>query len=130
MHLEDIAKHLPVLFMALLVSILFVQSGLDKVLDWKGNVDWLNGHFSKTFLGGMVPMMLATITLMELATGALHYHADILGVAPWSRNYYSSIFRPANCQRLCRRCRPGAVFPAPHFPDVSHRSVSEGLTTS
>lgn len=71
MHVEDLAKHLPALFCALLVSILFIQSGLDKVFDWKGNLGWLTGHFSKTFIGGMVPMMLGTITLMELASGFL-----------------------------------------------------------
>lgn len=71
MHLEDIAKNLPALFAALLVSILFIQSGLDKVFDWTGNVDWLRGHFSKTFLAGMVPLMLAKITVLELATGFL-----------------------------------------------------------
>ena len=71
MHLDDIVKNLPTIFSALLVSILFIQSGLDKVLDWKGNLDWLTGHFSKTFLSGTVPMMLATITIMELATGFL-----------------------------------------------------------
>jgi uncharacterized membrane protein YphA (DoxX/SURF4 family) len=71
MHLEEIGKNLPALFSALLVAILFIQSGLDKVFDWKGNLGWLTGHFSKTFLAGMVPMMLGTITLMELATGFL-----------------------------------------------------------
>ena len=71
MHLEDIAKNLPALLSALLVSILFIQSGLDKVVDWKGNLTWLTGHFSKTFLSSMVPMMLATITLTELAAGSL-----------------------------------------------------------
>ena len=69
MHLEDVAKNLPALFAALLVSILFIQSGLDKIFDWKGNLEWLTGHFSKSFLSGMVPVMLATITVMELATG-------------------------------------------------------------
>jgi len=65
----DFVLNLPSLFAALFVAILFIQSGLDKVFDWKGNLEWLTGHFSKTFLAGMVPMMLATITLMELATG-------------------------------------------------------------
>jgi len=55
----------------LLVSILFIQSGLDKIFDWKGNVEWLNGHFSKTFMGGMVPLLLGTITVMETITGLL-----------------------------------------------------------
>ena len=71
MTLEILVKNLPALFAALLVAILFIQSGLDKVFDWRGNLEWLTGHFSKTFLRGTVPPMLATITLMELATGFL-----------------------------------------------------------
>ena len=71
MNFEAIAKNLPALLAALLVAILFIQSGLDKVFDWRGNLEWLTGHFSKTFLKGTVPPMLATITLMELATGVL-----------------------------------------------------------
>jgi hypothetical protein len=71
MQFEEIGKNLPALFGALLVSILFIQSALDKVFDWKGNLEWLTGHFSKTFLRGTVPPMLGTITLMELATGFL-----------------------------------------------------------
>lgn len=68
---DHLLKNLPALFAALLVAILFLQSGLDKVLDWKGNLGWLTGHFSKTFLARSVPVMLATITVMELATGFL-----------------------------------------------------------
>jgi uncharacterized membrane protein YphA (DoxX/SURF4 family) len=71
MTLELIIKNLPALLGALLVAILFIQSGLDKVFDWRGNLEWLTGHFSKTFLRGTVPPMLATITLMELTTGFL-----------------------------------------------------------
>src|SRR6476619_205352 len=71
MRWDELIKNLPALFAALFVAILFIQSGLDKVFDWKGNVGWLTGHFSKTFLAPMVTMMLATITVMELATGFL-----------------------------------------------------------
>src|SRR4028118_1523181 len=71
MGFEELGRNLPALFSALLVSILFIQSGLDKVFDWKGNLEWLTRHFSKTFLSKTVPPMLATITLMELATGFL-----------------------------------------------------------
>jgi len=71
MEFGELGKNLPALFSALLVSILFIQSGLDKVFDWKGNLEWLTGHFSKTFLRGTVPPMLATITVMELAAGFL-----------------------------------------------------------
>jgi hypothetical protein len=71
MAFDQIAKNLPVLLCALFVAILFLQSGLDKVIDWKGNLSWLTGHFSKTFLAGTVPIMLVIITLMEMATGVL-----------------------------------------------------------
>ncbi len=53
------------------LAILFLQSGLDKVIDWKGNLGWLTGHFAKSPLRGVVTPMLATLTLMELASGAL-----------------------------------------------------------
>lgn len=71
METESLLKNLPALFAALFTAILFIQSGLDKVFDWKGNLEWLTGHFSKTFVAGMVPMMLATITVMEIVTGTL-----------------------------------------------------------
>jgi uncharacterized membrane protein YphA (DoxX/SURF4 family) len=69
--MEAIFKNLPALLAALLVAVLFIQSGLDKIFDWKGNLGWLTGHFSKTFLGPMVPVLLATITAMELGAGLL-----------------------------------------------------------
>jgi hypothetical protein len=71
MTLDQILRNLPALFAALLVAILFIQSALDKVFDWKGNLGFLTEHFSKTFLASMVPMMLATIAVMELVTGFL-----------------------------------------------------------
>ncbi|CAN5424752.1 MAG: DoxX family protein [Acidobacteriota bacterium] len=71
MSIETIAQNLPALFAALLVSILFIQSGLDKIFDRRGNLEWLTGHFSKTFLAPLVPILLVTITVMELAAGVL-----------------------------------------------------------
>jgi hypothetical protein len=69
--IDELIKYLPALFAALFTAILFLQSGLDKIFDWKGNLEFLTGHFSKTFVAGMVPMMLGTITLLEIATGAV-----------------------------------------------------------
>jgi len=54
---------------SLFFAILFLQSGFDKVLDWKGNIDWLQGHFEKTIFKGYVKPMVATLTIMELAAG-------------------------------------------------------------
>lgn len=56
---------------ALFLAIVFIQSGLDKVFDYKGNRDFLKSHFSKTFLGGMVGLLLPLITLLELGGGLL-----------------------------------------------------------
>ncbi|MDQ3635113.1 MAG: DoxX family protein [Acidobacteriota bacterium] len=77
MTIEEIGRNLPALFCAVLVAILFIQSGLDKVFDWKGNIEWLTGHFKETFLSGMVPMMVATITVLEILTGFLSAAAII-----------------------------------------------------
>ncbi len=71
MHFEDALKNLPALFCSLLVSILFIQSSLDKVFDRKGNLEWLTGHFEKTVLNSAVPMLLGTITALELMTGIM-----------------------------------------------------------
>ena len=53
------------------LAILFLQSGLDKIFDRKGNLDWLTGHFAKSPLAGMVPLLLVVITILEIAAGAL-----------------------------------------------------------
>jgi len=64
------------IFVSAFLAILFLQSGLDKVFDFKGNLGWLQGHFEKSFLKGMVPVLVVTITLVELAAGA----ASAIGV--------------------------------------------------
>jgi len=51
------------------LAIVFIQSGLDKTFHYKGNLDWLKGHFSSSFLAGLVPILLSTLTAIELAAG-------------------------------------------------------------
>ena len=53
------------------LAILFLQSGIDKVVDRRGNLEWLKGHFAKSPLAGAVPVMVTIITIMELAAGVL-----------------------------------------------------------
>lgn len=62
-------NHLPLIFASLFVAILFTQSGLDKVFNFNGNMEWLQGYFAKTFLAPSVPMMVVTITILEVVTG-------------------------------------------------------------
>ena len=51
------------------LSILFLQSGLDKVFDWKVNLSWLKSHFANSMLGKVVPILLGIITFFEVAAG-------------------------------------------------------------
>ena len=53
------------------LAILFLQSGIDKIVDRRGNLDWLKGHFAKSPLAGMVPLMVTVVTILELLAGAL-----------------------------------------------------------
>jgi hypothetical protein len=50
-------------------AILFLQSGIDKITDRKGNLVWLTGHFANTPLARMVPLLLTTITIFEVLAG-------------------------------------------------------------
>ena len=53
------------------LAILFLQSGIDKVVDRRGNLEWLKEHFGKSPLAGVVPAMVTTITILELVAGTL-----------------------------------------------------------
>ena len=65
------AIYLLQIFGSAFLAILFLQSGIDKIIDHGGNLDWLKGHFSKSPLGGVVPILLMAITILEVAAGAL-----------------------------------------------------------
>jgi len=65
------AIYLTQIFGSAFLAILFLQSGIDKIIDHRANLEWLKGHFAKSPLGGVVPALLTTITLLELAAGAL-----------------------------------------------------------
>ena len=60
----------PLLVLAFL-AITFLQSGYDKIKDWKGNVEWLNSHFSNTVLVKQVPLALGIVLLLEIVSGVL-----------------------------------------------------------
>jgi len=49
----------------------FLQSGIDKIADWKGNLSWLTGHFAKTFLRRVVPILLGIVLIIEIITAIL-----------------------------------------------------------
>ena len=51
------------------LAILFLQSGLDKVLDWKGNKEYIAGYFSKSPLARFSTFLLFNITALEVIAG-------------------------------------------------------------
>jgi diacylglycerol kinase len=65
------ATYLMQILASAFLAILFLQSGIDKVLDRRGNFEWLKGHFAKSPLAGIVPALLICITILEVAAGAL-----------------------------------------------------------
>ena len=56
------------ILIALFLSSCMIQSGLTKSLIGK-EIMIFKSYFSKTFLSGMVPMMLFIVTLLELIGG-------------------------------------------------------------
>jgi len=71
LHTPEGATYLLQILVSAFLAILFLQSGIDKVVDRRGNLDFLKGHFAKSPLAGMVPLMVATITIVEIAAGGL-----------------------------------------------------------
>lgn len=69
--MENVSNYLAEILILLFIIITFLQSGIDKLFDWKGNIEWLKGHFGETFLSGTVPLLLAVIMVAEIITGLL-----------------------------------------------------------
>lgn len=69
--MENFQAYITEILILIFISITFLQSGIDKIIDWKGNTGWLKDHFSKTFLAGQVPTMVGIILVIEVITGIL-----------------------------------------------------------
>jgi len=59
------------LLSAAFLAILFLQSSIDKLVDRRGNLDYLLEHFAKSPLAGTVRPMFLVITILELTAGTL-----------------------------------------------------------
>ena len=53
------------------LAILFLQSGIDKIVDRQGNLEWLKGHFAKSPLAGTVPVLFGILMIVEVSAGVL-----------------------------------------------------------
>jgi uncharacterized membrane protein YphA (DoxX/SURF4 family) len=59
-------------FVSLFLAILFLQSGMDKVMDWRGNLGYLQPHFAKSPLASVVPAILLILTVLEVSAGVVN----------------------------------------------------------
>jgi len=73
---QTATKFAPHLLILVFLAITFLQSGIDKISDWNGNLSFLKEHFSKTFLRKSVPQMLGLILFGEIIVGFL----SVLGI--------------------------------------------------
>ena len=71
LHTPESAYYILQILISAFLAILFLQSGIDKIVDRRGNLEWLKGHFAKSPLAGMVPAMVTVITILEIVAGAL-----------------------------------------------------------
>ena len=59
------------LFISIFFSILFLQSGLDKIIDFRGNVNYFKTHFANSIFKKWTRSLLIIITFLECITGLL-----------------------------------------------------------
>jgi uncharacterized membrane protein YphA (DoxX/SURF4 family) len=74
---------------SLFLAILFLQSGIDKIVDHRGNLEYHTSHFAGTPFAGTVPLMLVVLTILETLAGVLvpYFPAHAGGhVADWDTN--------------------------------------------
>ncbi|MEY2547421.1 MAG: hypothetical protein QOD64_3 [Verrucomicrobiota bacterium] len=122
LHTTAVAMHWMQVLISAFLAILFLQSGIDKVVDRRGNLDWLKGHFAKSPLAGMVPALVTIITILELAAGVLTAVGCVLIL--FRRNstmaFYGSIVAAVSIvglffgQRMAKDY-PGAATLVPYF---------------
>jgi len=101
LHTPEGAIYLLQTLVSAFLAILFLQSGIDKVVDRRGNLEWLTGHFAKSPLAGLVPLMLSVLTLFELT--------------------YRTLLRPARGQGLSRSRHSCSLLPADAGRDLFAR---------
>jgi hypothetical protein len=71
LHTFEGAKFCLQIFSSAFLAILFLQSGLDKIFDRQGNLEWLTSHFARSPFAGIVPLLLLVITILEVCAGGL-----------------------------------------------------------
>ena len=64
--MQAITKYPAEILILLFLIVTFLQSGIDKVADWKGNLSFIKDHFKSSPLKNSVPLLLVIILVMEI----------------------------------------------------------------
>lgn len=67
-----------ILFVSLFFAILFLQSGIDKIISFSGNLAYFKDHFKKTLFRNQVKFLLVIITFLECLTGGVCLYVVLL----------------------------------------------------
>jgi len=70
-HSPETASFILQVLVSAFLAVLFLQSGIDKVVDRSGNREYLKAHFARSPLAGTVGPMFLVITILEVSAGAL-----------------------------------------------------------
>ena len=71
--MELIKSNLTQILILLFLVATFLQSGVDKVTDWSGNLSFIKDHFKNSPLKNMVSILLSIILVMEITAGAFMF---------------------------------------------------------
>ncbi|MCH3883789.1 DoxX family membrane protein [Tenacibaculum aquimarinum] len=69
--MENIQNYITEILILLFLVVTFLQSGIDKVTDWQGNISFIKGHFKDSPLEKFTSILVAIILVMELVAGAM-----------------------------------------------------------
>ena len=65
------SNHPAEVLILLFLIVTFLQSGIDKLFDWKGNLSFIKSHFKNSPLKNSVPLLLGIILIMEILASLL-----------------------------------------------------------
>ena len=64
-------QHMPSLFGLAFIAIMFLQSGIDKLYNFKKELGWIRQKFSRSFLYEYVGTLFTILTFSEIVSGFL-----------------------------------------------------------
>jgi hypothetical protein len=64
-------NHSTEILILLFLIVTFLQSGIDKITDWNGNVSFIRDHFKNSPFKNSVPLLLGTVLITEIVASLL-----------------------------------------------------------